>query len=118
MEGSSAPSTSGRGMTAAVAKPALIFGLLLALCAIASAQWVVETNSFRIREPATVEGEYDSAIGDVSPPCHFLKTITTVNAQERAKPFIATARAISDQGPTSRHPVRLRIPAYDWREDI
>ena len=38
----------------------------MASCAIASAQWVVETNSFRIREPADVEGEYDAAIGDVS----------------------------------------------------
>lgn len=51
----------------AIAKPSLVFGLLMASCAIASAQWVVETNSFRIREPANVEGEYDSAIGDVSP---------------------------------------------------
>ena len=50
----------------AMAKPSLLFGLLVASCAIASAQWVVETNSFRIREPANVEGEYDSAIGDVS----------------------------------------------------
>jgi hypothetical protein len=101
MEGSSAPSTSRRGMTAAVAKPALVFGLLLASCAFASAQWVVETNSFRIREPATVEGEYDSAIGDVSPPCHFLKSIITADMQEWAKPFTATARAINSPGPIS-----------------
>ncbi len=51
----------------ALCKPSLVIGMLLASCAIASAQWVVETNSFRIREPANVEGEYDSAIGDVSP---------------------------------------------------
>ena len=44
----------------------LLVGMLLASCALASAQWVVETNSFHIREPAHVEGEYDSAIGDVS----------------------------------------------------
>ncbi|CAL5228469.1 g11610 [Coccomyxa viridis] len=42
----------------------------MASCAIASAQWVVETNSFRIREPANVEGEYDSAIGDFGVPLY------------------------------------------------
>ena len=117
MEVSSAPSTSGRGVTAAVTKPALVFGLLLASCAIASAQWVVETNSFRIREPATVEGEYDSAIGDVSPPCHFCKTFATANPQEWAQPFIATASAITSLGPTSCRPVCPRTPAHGQRED-
>ena len=66
MEGSCNPSTSGRGPMPALSKPSIVLGLLMASCAIASAQWVVETNSFRIREPADVEGEYDAAIGDVS----------------------------------------------------
>ena len=66
MEGSYSPSFSGRGKTV-LSKPSLVLGLLMTSCAIASAQWVVETNSFRIREPSNVEGEYDAAIGDVSP---------------------------------------------------
>ena len=66
MEGSYSPSFSGRGKTV-LSKPSLVLGLLMTSCAIASAQWVVETNSFRIREPSNVEGEYDAAIGDVGP---------------------------------------------------
>lgn len=30
-------------------------------------QFVVETNSMRVREPAAISGEFDVAIGDVSP---------------------------------------------------
>ena len=68
MEGPCAPSTSGRAMLPSLSTSSLLIGMLLASCALASAQWVVETNSFHIREPANVEGEYDSAIGDVSLP--------------------------------------------------
>lgn len=68
MEGPGAPSTSGRAMFPSLSTLSLLVGMLLATCALASAQWVVETNSFHIREPANVEGEYDSAIGDVSSP--------------------------------------------------
>ena len=68
MEGPCAPSTSGRAMLPLLSTSSLLVGMLLASCALASAQWVVETNSFHIREPANVEGEYDSAIGDVSSP--------------------------------------------------
>ena len=47
-------------------------GLRLALAALgtlasvaSASQWVVETNSFRIREPSSARGDYDAAIGDV-----------------------------------------------------
>lgn len=47
-------------------------GLQLALaalgtlaCVASASQWVVETNSFRIKEPASAAGEFDAAIGDV-----------------------------------------------------
>lgn len=32
----------------------------------ASAQWKVETNSLHIKEPSSIAGDYDAAIGDVS----------------------------------------------------
>lgn len=59
-------------------------GLQLALaalgtlaCVASASQWVVETNSFRIKEPSSAAGEFDAAIGDVRaqlllfwfPPC-------------------------------------------------
>ena len=45
---------------------ALAAVLALALLAPpAAAQWVVETNSLRIKTPASAAGEYDAAIGDV-----------------------------------------------------
>lgn len=31
-------------------------------------QWVVETNSIRVKEPSKIAGEFDAAIGDVSNP--------------------------------------------------
>jgi hypothetical protein len=68
MEGSCAASTSGRAaaLTGLLPRPAAALALLLlASCALANAQWVVETNSFRIREPASAAGEHDAAIGDV-----------------------------------------------------
>ena len=44
----------------------LALAVLGTLAAAASgSQWVVETNSFRIKEPATAAGEFDAAIGDV-----------------------------------------------------
>ena len=59
-------------MVPSLSVSSLLIGMLLASCALANAQWVVETNSFHIREPANVEGEYDSAIGDVSCPAPYL----------------------------------------------
>jgi len=32
-----------------------------------ASEWTVETNSFRVKEPSTLQGDYDAAIGDVSP---------------------------------------------------
>lgn len=40
--------------------------LLAAAAAGAAGQWVVETNSLRIVEPASAAGRHDAAIGDVS----------------------------------------------------
>lgn len=50
----------------------LALTVLGTLAAVASgSQWVVETNSFRIKEPASAAGEFDAAIGDVraQPQC-------------------------------------------------
>lgn len=33
----------------------------------AQAEWTVETNSLRVKEPSTLQGDHDSAIGDVWP---------------------------------------------------
>lgn len=66
MEGQSSPSPSGRGLAPRVSRPAVTVCVLLLSCALASAQWVVETNSFRIKEPSAAAGEHDAAIGDVS----------------------------------------------------
>ncbi|KAK9840728.1 hypothetical protein WJX81_000565 [Elliptochloris bilobata] len=47
------------------------FAALGTLASLASAsQWVVETNSFRIREPASAAGDYDAAIGDFGVPLY------------------------------------------------
>ncbi|CAL8466083.1 g5619 [Coccomyxa elongata] len=70
MEGQSSPSTSGRGMAPHVSRPAVTVCILLLSCALASAQWVVETNSFRIKEPSTAAGEHDAAIGDFGVPLY------------------------------------------------
>ena len=46
----------------------------IALCSLARvcvAQFVVETNSMRIREPEALVGEFDVAIGDVSAPAQY-----------------------------------------------
>ena len=32
----------------------------------AAAQWKVETNSLHIKEPTSIAGDFDAAIGDVS----------------------------------------------------
>lgn len=41
--------------------------IILTCIALSTAsEWVVETNSFRIKEPGNLQGEYDAAIGDVS----------------------------------------------------
>lgn len=32
----------------------------------AAAQWKVETNSLHIKEPTSITGDFDAAIGDVS----------------------------------------------------
>ncbi len=68
MESQSSPSTSGRAMLFSASRPAVVLCILLLSCALASAQWVVETNSFRIKEPSSAAGEHDAAIGDVSAP--------------------------------------------------
>ena len=74
MEEHCAASTSGRA--AQQQRPgrrstrgALCLLLLASLALQASAQWVVETNSFRIKEPSDAKGEYDAAIGDVRRHC-------------------------------------------------
>lgn len=47
---------------------ALAFHLLLAAPQLSSAsEWVVETNSLRVKEPNDLQGEFDAAIGDVRP---------------------------------------------------
>jgi hypothetical protein len=39
----------------------------------ATCQWVVETNSVRVKEPAKIAGEFDAAIGDVRFPLHHVQ---------------------------------------------
>lgn len=65
MDSHSLPSVSGRAGLSSVVAPAVI-SLLLVSITLSSAQWVVETNSFRIKGPSSAAGEYDAAIGDVS----------------------------------------------------
>ena len=31
-----------------------------------SSEWTVETNSLRVKEPSSLQGDHDAAIGDVS----------------------------------------------------
>lgn len=66
MESQCSPLTSGRAMLPSASRPAVVLCVLVLSCALASAQWVVETNSFRIKEPSSAAGEHDAAIGDVS----------------------------------------------------
>jgi len=66
MEIESPPSTSGRAMISNVSRSAVALCVVLLSCTMGSAQWVVETNSFRIKEPSSAAGEHDAAIGDVS----------------------------------------------------
>ena len=40
-----------------------------------ASNWVVETNSFRVKEPNDLRGEYDVAIGDVRPFCREASTL-------------------------------------------
>lgn len=57
--------------------PSLIAGAMLPwaslLCFMAgimtarSSEWTVETNGLRVKEPSTMEGDFDAAIGDVCP---------------------------------------------------
>lgn len=59
---------SPRMLSCSRARLRLALAALGTLASVASAsQWVVETNSFRIREPASARGDYDAAIGDVRP---------------------------------------------------
>ena len=45
--------------------------LLCAACGSTFGEWTVETNSFRVKEPSDLIGEYDAAIGDVRFPSRF-----------------------------------------------
>ena len=47
--------------------PQLAAALGCLFITLAQGQFVVETNSMRVREPAAVSGEFDVAIGDVCP---------------------------------------------------
>ena len=54
---------------------ALLSLALGAILHLAQCQFVVETNSMRVREPAAVAGEFDVAIGDVRLQEHLLAAI-------------------------------------------
>ncbi len=41
-----------------------ILGFLIGLV-LARAEWTVETNSLLVKEPSSLQGEHDAAIGDV-----------------------------------------------------
>ena len=84
MEESCAPSTSGRAILSALSRPVCTLCLLVLSCALASGQWVVETNSFRIKEPASSAGEHDAAIGDVSLPHQIQLNLPGHSGQARA----------------------------------
>jgi hypothetical protein len=46
----------------------LCVSALLVIQLARASEWTVETNSFRVKEPSTLQGDYDAAIGDVSLP--------------------------------------------------
>eukprot|EP00884_Botryococcus_braunii_P018971 jgi/Botrbrau1/5758/Bobra.0134s0028.3 len=56
-----------RGWISPIWQFALAFALL-SRCGVS--QWVVETNSVRVKEPAKIAGEFDAAIGDFGVPLY------------------------------------------------